>query len=123
MLATSELATTFVVAAVAALVAAPLAGAVARRLGAISQPSDERWNRRPVPLLGGVAIWLATLAALAQAPTLPSDILLILGAGTAMFALGLIDDFVHLKPMTKLICQVVIACASVIALEPPGWTG
>jgi UDP-GlcNAc:undecaprenyl-phosphate GlcNAc-1-phosphate transferase len=95
----------------------------ARRLGAVSAPSADRWNTRPVPLLGGVAIWAGTLAALAAGPALPADVLLMVGAGTAMFGLGLVDDFVRLKPMTKLIWQVVTACAAVLVLAPPVVTG
>lgn len=113
----------FAVAMTAALVTTPLVGRVARRLDVVSTPSADRWSRRPVPLLGGVAIWVGTLAAAAAAAAANAHIVLILSAGTAMFTLGLVDDLARLKPITKLIGQMVVACATAVVVAAPSITG
>ena len=46
---------------VAALVLTPAARWLALRVGAVAHPMSERWHRQPTPLLGGVAVGLATL--------------------------------------------------------------
>ena len=43
------------------VVLTPVAGALAKRLGAVAHPSANRWNRRPVPYLGGIAIFAGTV--------------------------------------------------------------
>jgi UDP-GlcNAc:undecaprenyl-phosphate GlcNAc-1-phosphate transferase len=58
--------------------------------------------------MGGVAIFLATIAAaIVLRPLQPLTIVLL--TGLAMFGVGLTDDFVHLKPATKLIAQIGVA--------------
>ena len=44
------------VALLAVVVLTPLSMRVARALGAVARPSDERWHRRETPLLGGAAV-------------------------------------------------------------------
>ena len=50
-----------------------------------------------------------------------AETLLIAGGATCMFALGLIDDFFPLRPTTKLLGQVVVACAFTLAAGPTNW--
>ena len=120
---TFDLMLPFVAAAVATLATTPLVRLAALRLGAVSAPSSERWSRRPVPVLGGVALWAGTLTVIVTGPVPGAEILAILGAGSGMFVLGLVDDFARFRPITKLIWQVVIACGTVVALAPPAITG
>ena len=58
---------------------------IARHRGVVSSPRADRWHPKPAPLLGGVALWLATLGT-----TL--FILPIAAAATGMCALGLLDE-------------------------------
>jgi UDP-GlcNAc:undecaprenyl-phosphate GlcNAc-1-phosphate transferase len=83
---------------------------VARRIGFVTAPLPDRWHRRPVPLLGGVAVLAATLGPLAVTGTtsrLASFLLLALGLGVV----GLIDDVRSLPPQAKLVAQIVAAGA------------
>lgn len=73
------------------------------------QPRDDRWHRRPTPLLGGAGIALATLVALAVFGPDDRSILVIAICAALAFALGLLDDFRHLAPTTKLVGQVLVA--------------
>ncbi len=115
-------------ATLAPLVVASLTGAVstlvlrhiARRRGFVAPPQADRWHPRPTPLLGGIALWLATIVA--TLTTLPLDVwprlLPIACAATGAFALGLIDDFVQIKPATKLTGQIAIGCFTIVS----GWS-
>jgi UDP-GlcNAc:undecaprenyl-phosphate GlcNAc-1-phosphate transferase len=64
-------------------------------------------------MLGGVAIYAATTAAILWfGPHDPRLVGLVAG-GSLLFLVGLIDDFRHLRPHTKLIAQIVAACVLV----------
>ena len=94
------------------LVLTPLVRALSARWGWVAQPSGSRWHRKPTPLFGGVAIFLSVFGL--AAPFLPKMweprlLALLLGAGV-VFAVGLWDDFAKLRPVTKLLGQIVAAC-------------
>lgn len=114
--------------AVAALLT-PLAGRLARRVGAMAYPSDRGLARRPTPQLGGLAILAGViLAAVLWLPaTFPLERALgearasvvhtwPLLAGAVLIALvGAIDDARELKPLVKLIGQVGAAVVAATA--------
>lgn len=95
---------------VASLILTPLAGKVARRLGAVSAPRPERWSRRPTPLLGGLAVFLAYLAPLPFVLPWGCRAWGIVAAGACMLAAGFWDDLHSITPQAKLVCQIVGAC-------------
>ena len=116
----------FLVAAFAAvfvIIATPLVRHIARNLGAVAYPKDDRWHKRPVPTLGGMAIVLGTLAGLAATGHRDPAALAVIVAGAGMFFLGLVDDFFHLQPSTKLTGQIAVACVVIMLGHPPIWTG
>lgn len=112
--------------ALAASVGATLAvRTVARRLGVVAKPRPDRWHRKPTALLGGVGMYVAFLAAWALVvprDAVPGDRLLLVCA-SAMFALGLVDDLVQLKPYAKLIAQISAATALTTWTLRLPWTG
>jgi len=88
----------------------PVARGVALKLGYVAAPREDRWHRRPVALFGGVAIAVVlfgSTVAMRVAERLP--ILTVTAA--IMFAVGLVDDVMRLKPSTKLIAQIALASA------------
>jgi UDP-GlcNAc:undecaprenyl-phosphate/decaprenyl-phosphate GlcNAc-1-phosphate transferase len=85
---------------------------LARRYGLVAVPRADRWHRKPTALFGGVGIFLAFLAIMVWHP--PEDFSgdqLLLACSAGMFALGLLDDFVRLKPYAKLIGQIIFSTA------------
>jgi UDP-GlcNAc:undecaprenyl-phosphate GlcNAc-1-phosphate transferase len=99
----------------ASLALTPLVMVLAHRFGLVAQPSDQRWHKRPTALFGGVAIYGAFLGSVVlTVPFWNPEIRLrfagILAGASIMFLLGLVDDFLHLKPSSKLIGQVTAAC-------------
>jgi UDP-GlcNAc:undecaprenyl-phosphate GlcNAc-1-phosphate transferase len=93
--------------------AVPLTFAVrsgARKFGLVAKPSADRWHRKPTALFGGVGIFVAFLISyLVWRPQGGAgDVLLVLCA-SGMFVVGLVDDFVTLKPYAKLVAQIVLS--------------
>ncbi|MFC1857951.1 glycosyl transferase [Thermodesulfobacteriota bacterium] len=103
----------------------PIVRRVAHRKGWIAVPSDERWHKKPTALLGGVAIYFGTAITLFIAADftsilphiyrtsvtlqLPSIDAVVWIGMTSIFLLGLLDDFIHIKPPTKLVGQIMVA--------------
>lgn len=112
--------TTFLLpAAVALILSGVLTGLVrfmARKAGLVDAPRQDRWHRRPVPRLGGIAIYLAfvTTALLLLDRPLSAELRALLIGGTLIFLVGVIDDLVHLENRPKLL--LLILCAVVPAL-------
>jgi UDP-GlcNAc:undecaprenyl-phosphate/decaprenyl-phosphate GlcNAc-1-phosphate transferase len=113
------------VAAAAALIvvaATPAVRWLARSVGAVAYPKEDRWHRHPIPMLGGVAIFAGAAASLAIFGDLGRQAWPVLVAGGGMFVLGLVDDFRKLKPNAKLIGQIAVASMVVAFWPVPQWT-
>ncbi len=94
---------------------------LARRLGAVAPPRPDRWNPRPTPLLGGIAIAIPVAAAALLLPPGSRDALVLVAGASALGALGLLDDLRPLSPRIKLASQILVALGVVtlgLALEP-----
>ncbi|MDT5293241.1 MAG: UDP-GlcNAc:undecaprenyl-phosphate/decaprenyl-phosphate GlcNAc-phosphate transferase, partial [Acidobacteriota bacterium] len=107
----------------AALALTPLVRAVARRYHVIAKPRGDRWNKNPTAMLGGVAIYLTVALTFLLFVPHTREGWVVMGASTALFCVGLVDDFLHVKPYQKLIGQVLGASAVVYfgLLLPWGW--
>jgi len=101
----------------------PAVAAFARRRGIVAAPKSDRWHTRPTATLGGVAIAIALLGSVFLMLPRTRESLIVLGASAALFVIGLVDDFLHIKPYQKLIGQLLGAAAVVaLGLILP-WTG
>lgn len=90
-----------------AVAATPIARRVALTLGILDHPSSRKVHSSPMPLLGGVAIYIAFLAALllfSDAFFVNQVIGILLGA-TWVSLLGIWDDWRTLRPAFKLTGQ------------------
>ena len=96
---------------------------LATQVGAVARPSGDRWGKRAMPLLGGMAIYLGCVLAvlLFGAPSAATG--WALAAASAMMFVGLVDDFVHLRPSTKLMAQLLVACAVLFGDFDQRWVG
>src|SRR5712691_10344256 len=91
----------FLLAFLAAVVLVPLCRVCALRLGFVAKPREDRWHKRPIALMGGVAIAASVLVGmLGFGPLGALGVLAV--AAALMFAMGLADDIWSLKPATKL---------------------
>ena len=93
---TSSIAAPFALALALSLVFVPIARAVARKLGYVAKPREDRWHKSPTAMFGGAAIAASLFICI------------------FVFRIGreVVDDVIVLKPSTKLIAQ--IAGASVL---------
>jgi UDP-GlcNAc:undecaprenyl-phosphate GlcNAc-1-phosphate transferase len=96
-------------AALIVLVLTPAVGGMARRVGAVDEPSRRRLNDLPVPRLGGIALFLGVLVPSLALLDVTREVRgLLLGAATATM-LGAVDDFRGLLWWQKLIGQIAAA--------------
>ena len=86
----------------------PACRALALAFGRTAAPREDRWHSRPTALFGGAAIF-ATVILVHMAVAGPSTLPILITGVSLMFAVGLIDDFVSLKPYTKLVAELAIA--------------
>jgi len=98
----------FLVALLLSLVLVPLCRLAAIRFGYVARPREDRWNRRPVAMFGGVGIALVVFACSALFGLVRESPVLVVTC-ILMFVTGLIDDVLSLKPATKLIAQIALA--------------
>lgn len=96
--------------AVTVVVAAALTWVVrsmARRFGYVAKPKSDRWHKRPTAMMGGVAIFAATILVSSFFVPLTIESITILTASSFLFLVGLIDDIVNIKPYQKLVGQLI----------------
>ena len=99
-----------IVAGAISLALAVLATYFVRRLahhyGFVAKPKSDRWHKRPTAMLGGASVFLTTLLIYAAIVPKTRESLVIIGASTFLFLVGLIDDIINIKPYQKLIGQL-----------------
>ena len=93
-----------------ALVVTPAVRRLARRWGMVAAPKADRWHKQPTAMMGGVGIFLTVavtyLLFVGRMPHRPYGWVVML-ASAFLFAVGLVDDLLHVKPYQKLIGQVM----------------
>ncbi|PYS73630.1 MAG: hypothetical protein DMF73_05375 [Acidobacteria bacterium] len=85
----------------------PVVRSLARRWGFVAKPKTDRWHKRPTAMMGGVAIWLAVITTFLTLLPHTSTGWVVAGAASFLFLVGLVDDWLHIKPYQKLIGQVI----------------
>ncbi len=101
----------FLIAMSAVFLLAPASAWLAARIGAIDYPSERKVHTRPVPRIGGLAVYLAFMAALLRNQQFSREVYGIMLGGTVIFVLGFFDDWKGLSARTRLFWQTVAALA------------
>ena len=92
----------------------PLVMRLAHKIGAIDIPKDERrMHNKPIPRLGGLAIFLGCVISILLFAELTSQLRGILIGATIIVSVGIVDDVRPLGAGVKLILQVLSALVAV----------
>ena len=99
------------------LVLTPIVRDVFRAYNVVDRPGRRKVHAYPIPRVGGVSIMAAYLAALlfSRGPGSPFPVhwlRTVLAGAVIMFLVGLLDDFVNLRPRVKLLGQIAAACTA-----------
>ena len=79
----------------------------ARRFGFVAKPKADRWHSRPTAMLGGSAIFAATILVYLLLVPHTYESIIVVAASSILFVVGLVDDLLHIKPYQKLIGQMI----------------
>jgi UDP-GlcNAc:undecaprenyl-phosphate GlcNAc-1-phosphate transferase len=108
-----------------ALIATPLAAAWGRRRGIVDRPGTRRRHKGAVPRTGGIALFLAFMAAALLAQWLPvprqdaKELTRFLGIAAGMlflFIVGYIDDRYELRPGPQYAAQAISGLIAIVFL-------
>jgi UDP-GlcNAc:undecaprenyl-phosphate GlcNAc-1-phosphate transferase len=93
-----------------------LVRSAAHRLQWLDSPNRRKMHSDPIPLMGGVAMYLAFVIALpvARSRTVFDEGSVVLVGATLLLIVGAIDDRRGLRPLVKLLAQVAAALLLVI---------
>lgn len=92
------------------LILTPLVRRFSIRYKFVSFPKQDRWRMRVVATLGGISIFVSFLVTYLMFGARDIVSMGFIFGAFGMFWLGLVDDIIHIKPDTKLIGQIIIAC-------------
>jgi UDP-GlcNAc:undecaprenyl-phosphate/decaprenyl-phosphate GlcNAc-1-phosphate transferase len=94
------------------LITAPTVRAIAVKIGLTDQPNPRKVHRQPVPLVGGILIFCATLFSLLiqVAAVHEGNAMYVFFAGSLMMLVtGVIDDRLDVRASYKLVIQIALA--------------
>lgn len=112
---------TFIIALIFAVVATPLSMKLGRRWGAIAYPGGRHVHKKPIPRLGGIAIYAAFWIAVVFTRNWDTQLYtqlytqlwgLFVGS-TLIMVVGVWDDIREIRPIVKLGWQIAAAIALV----------
>lgn len=103
---------------------------IARKYRFVAKPKSDRWHKNPTALMGGVSIFLATIFVFLLFVPKTANAWVIIVGSAFLFAVGMIDDVLSIKPYQKLIGQFIgvafVIGAPAVFGEPLlvlNWTG
>ncbi len=94
---------------ISSLILVPLVKKIAHHIGAIDMPNERKVHKKPMPRLGGLAIFLSFLIGYIFFGEVTTQMISILIGGTLLIILGICDDIKPIKASYKFVGQVVAA--------------
>ena len=92
----------------------PIARKLAFKLNVLDVPKDDRKvHKKPIPYLGGLAIYASAIITMFVFSDLDKTTLSIIVGGSIIFLVGLIDDIRDISPKIKLAGQIMAALIAV----------
>lgn len=100
---------TFIIALLIAILVTPLSMKLGERWGAIAYPGGRHVHKRPIPRIGGIAIYAAFWIAVLFTQAWDTKIWGLFLGSTLIMAVGVWDDIREIRPIVKLIWQIIAA--------------
>ncbi|MCI9449490.1 MAG: undecaprenyl/decaprenyl-phosphate alpha-N-acetylglucosaminyl 1-phosphate transferase [Clostridiales bacterium] len=92
----------------------PIVRVLAFKIKAVDIPKDNRrMHKRPIPLIGGLAIFLSFFITCLFFCDYSKSLFLLLGGGLLIVIVGIFDDIYSINPWLKFACQIAIAAITV----------
>ena len=106
----------------------PLVRFSARRLKILDIPDERKIHKEPIPLLGGLAIYVSYVTTIILNFDFSIELKGVILGGTIVLLVGLVDDIKKLPASLKLISQVMasatmILCGVKLDFLPNSWWG
>lgn len=106
----AELLKPILLAFLVALILTPLIIKLAFRFGFLDIPKDDRrMHNKPIPISGGVAMYLAIMVGIFLFIDLNREIISLMIGATIIVVCGLVDDKTDMSPKLKLLFQIIAA--------------
>ena len=100
----------FILAFVVTFLMTPVSMWLARKIGAVDVPLDKRrMHQRTIPRFGGMAVFVGTMVTILLFEGGEPSITTAMVGGVLMYALGVVDDLVDVRPSIKFAAQTIIA--------------
>lgn len=101
-------------AALLSFVFTPVVRVIAFKIGAIDIPRDDRrMHKKPIPRLGGLAIFLSFCITSLIFCDYSASLLVMWFGGMIIMATGILDDVFSIHPLVKLAVQIIVAVLAV----------
>ena len=98
------------VAGLISFAATPMVISLAHKINAIDVPKDaRRVHKKPIPLIGGLAIFYGFIVSVLCFATIDHETMGILIGCVIIVTVGVIDDMTDMRPIVKLLCQIIAA--------------
>ncbi|MDW4159176.1 MraY family glycosyltransferase [Staphylococcus saprophyticus] len=94
---------------IVSLILTPIVIKVSHKLGIVDQPNFRKVHTKPISVLGGTVILLSFLVGIWLGHPIETEVKPLVIGSVLIYLVGLIDDIYDLKPIMKLLGQVIAA--------------
>ncbi len=84
---------------------------LATRVGLVDLPGGRKTHSLPTPMIGGLGIYLGTLAICMLSPVVRADYQLLLAIAGFVLLVGILDDLYEIRATLRISCHAVAALA------------
>ena len=118
----------FVFSFIIAFFSTKVIGRIAAKLKILDYPNERKIHKKPIPLLGGLAIFISYVATIIFNFNFSIELKGVVIGGTIILIIGLIDDIKHIPATWKLISQVLASSILILygvklSFLPNTWWG
>jgi len=91
---------------------------LAVRLQFVDRPDYRKWHSGPIPVVGGIAVFIAFAAVTLQLSTLIGQLGPLLLGAMMLVVIGIVDDYGNLNARVKLVGQTIAALVIISPGDP-----